>query len=146
MGNFPDKPLLNSGIRLPMGSTPKRALRILVADDNHAHCYAVSKRLVSLGFEVRQAFDGYSALRCSRGFPDLILMDIHMPGLDGFEVCRRVKQDPTSAHIPVLLFSATIDVEECRPLALQVGGVDLFPAAEAINLAPYIHNLISRPN
>ena len=124
----------------------KRSPRILVVDDNRAHCYAVAKRLISLGFEVRQAYDGYSALRGSRAFPDLILMDVHMPGIDGFEVCRRVKKDPSSAHIPVLLFSATIDVEECRPLARQVGGEDLFPAAEAINLAPYIQSLITKPN
>lgn len=129
-----------------MPLAPKRSARILIADDNRAHCYALAKRLVSLGYEVRQAYDGYSALRGSRAFPDLILMDIHMPGIDGFEVCRRVKQDPASAHIPVLLFSATVDVEECRPLARQVGGEDLFPAKEAINLAPYIQSLISRPN
>lgn len=129
-----------------MPTPAKRTPRVLVVDDNRAHCYAVSKRLISLGYEVRQAYDGYSALRSSRAFPDVILMDIHMPGIDGFEVCRRLKQDPTSAHIPVLLFSATVDVEECRVLARQVGGEDLFPAAQAINLAPYIENLIGRPN
>ncbi len=127
-----------------MSSTPAaRPKRILVVDDNHAHCYALAKRLTKMGFQVRQAFDGYSALRGSRGYPDLIMMDINMPGIDGFEVCRRLKQDPTSAHIPVILFSATVDVEASRPLAREVGGIDLFPAAEAINLGTLIKSLIS---
>lgn len=129
-----------------MVSTPQRQKRILVVDDNHAHCYALAKRLTHLGFQVRQAFDGYSALRRSRSYPDLILMDIHMPGLDGFEVCRRVKQDPASAHIPVILFSATVDVEKSRPLARKAGGVDLFPAADAINLEGLILSLIAKSN
>jgi len=129
-----------------MASTPKRPLRILVVDDNRAHCYALAKRLLHEGFQVRQAYDGYSALRGSRSFPDLILMDINMPGIDGFEVCRRVKRDPSSAHIPVILFSSTVDVEECRTLAIKAGGVDFFTAAEAINLAPLIHALTASPN
>ena len=129
-----------------MASTPKRPIRVLVVDDNHAHCYAVAKRLIQAGFQVRQAYDGYSALRGSRGFPDLILMDINMPGIDGFEVCRRVKQDPSSAHIPIILFSSTVDVEECRALAQKVGSVELFPAAEAINLGPFIRALMTPSN
>jgi len=126
-----------------MASTSKRPLRILVVDDNRAHCYAVAKRLVQVGYQVRQAYDGFSALRGSRSFPDLILMDVNMPGLDGFEVCRRVKQDPSSAHIPVILFSATVDVDECRALARKAGGIDLFPSEDAINLVPLIQSLIS---
>jgi CheY-like chemotaxis protein len=129
-----------------MASTPKRPARILVVDDNRAHCYALAKRLVHEGFQVRQAYDGYSALRGSRGFPDLILMDINMPGLDGFEVCRRVKSDPSSAHIPVILFSATVNVEECRALARKAGGIDLFPAGETANLVPMIQALMKPSN
>jgi len=127
-----------------MVSTPLRQKRILVVDDNHAHCYALAKRLTHLGFQVLQAYDRYSALQRSRSCPDLILMDINMPGLDGFEVCRRVKQDPASAHIPIILFSATVDVEESRPLARKAGGVDLFPAADAINLEGLINSLIAQ--
>ena len=129
-----------------MASALKRPIRVLVVDDNHAHCYAVAKRLLKEGFQVRQAFDGYSALRGSRGFPDLILMDVNMPGIDGLEVCRRVKRDPLSAHIPVILFSAALNVNECRELVIQAGGVDLFPAAEASNLSGFIQTLVSDSN
>lgn len=129
-----------------MPGSQTRPRRILVVDDNRAHCYALAKRMIQLGFEVRQAYDGYSALRGSRAFPDLILMDINMPGLDGFEVCRRVKQDPTSSHIPVILFSATVDVEECRTQARKAGGVDLFPASQTTNLEPLIRSLLTKAN
>ncbi len=129
-----------------MPGTPNRPLRVLVVDDNRAHCYALAKRLNQVGFQVRQAYDGYSALRGSRGFPDVILMDINMPGLDGFEVCRRVKTDPASAHIPVVLFSATVNIDECRAQARKAGGVDLFPAADAINMIQFIQSLVAKSN
>jgi CheY-like chemotaxis protein len=129
-----------------MAAPPERKICILVADDNRAHCYALAKRLIHCGYQVRQVYDGYSALRGSRGFPDLIMMDVNMPGIDGLEVCRRVKQDPSSAHIPVILFSATVDVEECRVLARNAGGIDLIPAAQAIELVPLIHSLITKWN
>ncbi len=129
-----------------MPGTPNRPLRVLVVDDNRAHCYALAKRLNQVGFQVRQAYDGYSTLRGSRGFPDVILMDINMPGLDGFEVCRRVKTDPASAHIPVVLFSATVNIDECRAQARKAGGVDLFPAADAINMIQFIQSLVAKSN
>lgn len=127
-----------------MPASRKRPICVLIADDNHAHCYALAKRMSHLGYQVRQAYDGYGALRSSRTLPDLIMMDVHMPGLDGIEVCRRVKQDPASAHIPIILFSATLDVEECRPLVRAAGGVDLFPASEALNLASLVSSLIPK--
>lgn len=145
-GNFLDKPWFKVRISVRMAKTTKRPSRILVADDNHAHCYALAKRLIQLGFEVRQAFDGYSALRGSRSLPDLIMMDVNMPGLDGLEVCRRVKRDPHSAHIPIILFSATVDVAECRELAQKAGGVDLFSTEQAVNLEPLIRSLIPKSN
>lgn len=80
---------------------------ILNVDDDEASRYAVSRILKQAGFNVIEAATGTEALRQVRDQPDLILLDVQLPDVLGFEVCRRIKADPITAAIPVLMLSAT---------------------------------------
>jgi len=81
--------------------------RILVVDDNAASREILTKRLQQQGYELLQASDGEEALNSAKqNLPDLILLDVGMPKLDGFEVCRRLKNDPTLPFMPIILVTA----------------------------------------
>lgn len=76
--------------------------RILVVDDVPANVKLLEARLSAEYYEVVTTSDGYQALEiCENSNVDVILLDIMMPGLDGFEVCRRLKSQASTAHIPV---------------------------------------------
>src|ERR1700678_1416895 len=80
--------------------------RILILDDEHGARTALSMLLSREGFEVRDVHDGAAALtECASFRPDLILLDIVMPGVDGFEVCRRLKATPETRLTPVVLIT-----------------------------------------
>jgi CheY-like chemotaxis protein len=80
--------------------------RILVADDEPGTLALVIDMLTYSGFEVVAARDGLEALvRAHQSPPDLALLDVMMPGLDGREVCRRMRSDDGLRHVPVVLFS-----------------------------------------
>jgi len=81
--------------------------RILVVDDNAANVDILQTRLASQGYEVVTATDGQAALDAAREHrPDLILLDVMMPKLDGFEVCRRLKADLALPFMPIILVTA----------------------------------------
>ncbi len=81
--------------------------RILVADDESGTLELMVDVLTYYGFEVERARDGLEALLRVRELrPDLALLDVMMPGMDGREVCRQMKADPTLARIPVVLHSS----------------------------------------
>src|SRR5436309_348874 len=81
---------------------------ILNVEDNEASRYANARVLKQAGFLVQDAEGGERALHLTRELhPDLILLDVHMPDLDGLEVCRQLKADPLTATIPVLHLTAT---------------------------------------
>ena len=83
-------------------------VRILVVDDTEANRYAVARHLRQAGYTVLEAGDGRSALALvAERSPDLLILDIRMPGLDGFEVVRRLRADTRTAHLPVLHISAS---------------------------------------
>ena len=81
--------------------------RILVVDDIPANVKLLEARLMAEYFDVLTAPDGMTALAiCDQTPVDLILLDIMMPGIDGFEVCHRLKHNPRTAHIPVVMVTA----------------------------------------
>jgi DNA-binding response OmpR family regulator len=92
--------------------------RILVVDDDPRLLHIVSLYLGIEGYEVIQASNGEDGLKAvNETPPDLVIMDIMMPGMDGVEACRRIRENPASAAIPVLMFSALSgddDVERAR--------------------------------
>lgn len=81
--------------------------KILVAEDNPSNRELFRELLESWGYEVVEAVDGEAALKAaSEGSPDAVLLDIQMPLLDGYEVLRRLRQDPKLAHLRVMALTA----------------------------------------
>jgi len=97
---------------------------ILVVDDSPSNLELISGVLDTEGFRTLMADNGREAHRLARtGQPDLILLDVMMPGESGFETCARLKSDPETADIPVIFLSALDDVES-KVTGLKMGGVD----------------------
>jgi signal transduction histidine kinase len=88
----------------------KRSYTILIIEDNPATLCVFIEHLKSWGFDLMVARGGESGLRKAlQGQPDLILLDIYMPGMDGFEFCRKLKNDPATQSIPVFFLTADSD-------------------------------------
>ena len=101
--------------------------RILVVDDTVANLQLLTKILTGQGYVVHPASDGELAMCFVQStIPDLILLDINMPGMDGFEVCRRLKADKKTSSIPIIFISVLED-EHDKVKGLQAGGVDYIP-------------------
>jgi two-component system sensor histidine kinase/response regulator len=97
---------------------------ILLVDDNATNLSILVKSLSDAGYKVRVAQDGESAIaQVSYAQPDLILLDVMMPGIDGFETCRRLKAVPETQAIPVIFMTALSDVFD-QVKGFQVGAVD----------------------
>jgi two-component system cell cycle response regulator len=98
--------------------------RILVVDDIPANVKLLEARLLAEYFDVLTAEDGFKALNIvEQTSVDLILLDIMMPGMDGFEVCERLKANPRTAHIPVVMVTA-LDQPADRVRGLKAGADD----------------------
>src|SRR5436309_10256462 len=90
--------------RKDMSTGPKT---ILVADDESHILHVVSMKLRNAGYNVVTAHDGQEALEAALADPpDLIITDYHMPQLSGLELCQRLKQQPTTSHIPAIMLTA----------------------------------------
>ncbi|HET9706666.1 MAG TPA: hybrid sensor histidine kinase/response regulator [Gemmatimonadales bacterium] len=98
--------------------------RVLVVDDQDPNRLLLRDLLEAQGHEVIEAVDGSQALQqVTTTFPDVVLLDIGMPGMDGFEVCRRIKAEPSTASIPVLLVTA-LSQRDQRLLGMAAGAND----------------------
>jgi adenylate cyclase len=87
--------------------------RILIVDDNETNRDILETRLKTQGYELLQAADGEEALAAARKhLPDLVLLDVAMPKLDGFEVCRRLKGDSSLPFMPIILVTAKADTKD----------------------------------
>ncbi|WP_293128048.1 response regulator [Microcoleus sp. bin38.metabat.b11b12b14.051] len=105
---------------------------ILIVDDSSTNLGVLSQALKTAGYKVRVAVDGESAMamleKCAidstkNPFPELILLDVQMPGIDGFETCRRIKSNATTKTIPVIFMTALADAES-KVKGLSLGAVD----------------------
>ena len=98
--------------------------RILVVDDIPANVKLLEARLLAEYFDVLTAENGYECLDIvSKAAVDVILLDIMMPGMDGFEVCERIKSNPKTSHIPVVMVTA-LDQPADRVRGLRAGADD----------------------
>ena len=98
--------------------------RVLVVDDIAANVKLLEAKLAAEYFDVLCAFNGPDALKLAAEHkPDIILLDVMMPGMDGFEVCRRLKTSPETAHIPVVMVTA-LDQPSDRVQGLDAGADD----------------------
>jgi PAS domain S-box-containing protein len=121
-----DPSLLVETIRAHLAPEGAAALatgrRVLVVGDDPIQRKLVRLHLVGMGFEVTEAPDGRSALESARtAIPDAVLSDVLMPGLDGFGLCRAIREDPALGRVPVVLASSRYLEEEDRRLAREVG-------------------------
>jgi two-component system cell cycle response regulator len=98
--------------------------RILIVDDVAANLRLLEARLTAEYYQVACVQDGGAAIEMARGWqPDLILLDVMMPDIDGFETCRRLKNDPRTLHIPVVMITALDQTDE-RVRGLDAGADD----------------------
>src|SRR6476469_7643758 len=102
----------------------KRLSTVLVVDDIAANRNVLGETLEKENYEVLLATDGETALKvCQKALPEIILLDVMMPGLDGFETCRRLKANPATSSIPVIFISAQNETKSMVN-GFQAGGVD----------------------
>jgi two-component system, cell cycle response regulator len=107
--------------------------RILIVDDMLPSVKVLAAKLAGEFYDVLTANDGPSAIKMiDEHDPDLVLLDVMMPGMNGFEVCRHIKQDPTTTHIPVVMVTALSDVAD-RVQGLEAGADDFLtkPVSDA---------------
>ncbi len=98
--------------------------KVLVIDDNPTNLGLLSNYLKSTGYKVLSARDGESGLEKAQTLqPDIILLDIMLPGIDGFTACRHLKENPDTQDIPVIFMTALSDAKD-KLQGFQVGGVD----------------------
>lgn len=99
----------------------KNTIKILVVEDNPESMYLVTFLLENAGYAVIPASNGISAVQlCQQMLPDLVLMDIKLPDIDGYEATRRIKKIPAISHMPIIAFTAfamETDIEK----ALEAG-------------------------
>ena len=98
--------------------------KILLVDDMIENLSLLSDLLTNNGYSVSTSIDGATALKyLEKNSPDIILLDIKMPEMDGFELCRQIKANQTTRHIPIIFISALSEVND-KVKAFAVGGVD----------------------
>jgi two-component system cell cycle response regulator len=98
--------------------------RVLVVDDILSNVKLLEAKLTAEYFEVMTAFNGQECLsKMEQVVPDIVLLDVMMPGMDGFEVCRRIKSNPKTAHVPVVMVTA-LDQPSDRVAGLEAGADD----------------------
>jgi sigma-B regulation protein RsbU (phosphoserine phosphatase) len=107
-----------------MAENNEKRETLLLVDDNPTNLQVLRQALQGIDCKMLFAKNGERALSiAAEGHPDLILLDIMMPGIDGFEVCRRLKSDAVTADIPVIFLSALVDTQD-KVKGLQLGAVD----------------------
>ncbi|ODG99451.1 hybrid sensor histidine kinase/response regulator [Nostoc sp. KVJ20] len=100
---------------------------LLIVDDNPTNLSVLCEALSIEGFRFRVAVDGESAIALAeRNRPELILLDVQMPGIDGFETCRRLKANPVTQNIPIIFTTALADTES-KTKGFSLGAVDYIP-------------------
>ena len=137
------------GMPMPEELSPKRVQRIIVVDDEPQIVELATRALGSegVGYEVESAPDGYTAGRLVSSLrPELVLLDIRMPGVDGFAVCENIKSDPETKDTKVLIVTAFATEENVRRLK-GLGADDFLEKPFEISvLKTKVEELIGLPN
>jgi len=119
-------PVIENGARCQFNGKvmDNNQLKILIIDDQPSNLRFLSKILIEQGYRVQRAISGQLGLNAAQASPpDLILLDIMMPDLDGYEVCKMLKSTPQNRAVPVIFLSGLDDVQD-KIKAFKVGGVD----------------------
>lgn len=124
--------------------SPSKTHRVLIVDDNQANCELLEAYLTQIQCETEIAVDGKDALDKVASFaPDLILLDVMMPKLSGFEVCEKIKNDPQSKRIMILMVTALNELGDIER-AVNAGTDDfLSKPINRIELLKRVENLLA---
>jgi len=95
--------------------------RILAVDDSDAHLYFLNRVLSRAGFEVLLASTGRQALELAQQLPDLAILDVRLPDMNGFEICKQLKADANTARIPIVFLSSAHGPADGKARAQFVG-------------------------
>lgn len=117
-------PVLLNKVAGMLAARPRPHPTIVNVDDSEIPRYTVSRILRHAGFNVQEAATGEEALTLAKAVPDLILLDINLPDISGFEVCRRLKAAPETAGIPVVHLTNIYRDHDSRELSLRLGAND----------------------
>lgn len=118
--------------------------KILIIEDDRSAARLAQYALQQAGYDVTVAYDGYEGLeKTLHEHPDLIILDIMLPGIDGYEICHRLRAEPETIALPILIISAKAR-EEDRNIGLKVGADDYLakPVEPSVMLAK-IEELLS---
>ena len=117
--------------------------KILIADDNQANCELLQAYLIDIDCQVEFAYDGQATLDMVASFqPDLILLDVMMPKLSGFEVCKKLKSDPETRKIMILMVTALDELGDIER-AVDVGTNDfLSKPINKLQLTKRVENML----
>lgn len=111
------------------GHEATRGATILNVDDNEAMLFARSTLLRREGFEVVEAHNGNKALQLLESYsPNVVLLDVHLPDMNGLDICRQIKADPKHRHVKVIQISATFNTPRDQLHGLEHGGADIYLA------------------
>jgi DNA-binding response OmpR family regulator len=114
------------GVRPPLAALAAPSdsrRRVLLIEDDHDIAEAIGYQLEKAGLQMRVARTGEEGLEAVRRGVDLVLLDLNLPGMDGLEVCRLIRRQATTAHVPIIIVSARAD-EVDRVLGLEMGADD----------------------
>ena len=119
--------------------------RVLVIDDEAPIRLLCRVNLEAEGMEVLEAADGPSGLETARAeIPDVVLLDVMMPGLDGWRVAEELLDDPSTAAIPIVFLTARAELRD-RARGIDLGGVDYITKPfNPVELAPMVNDLLER--
>jgi CheY-like chemotaxis protein len=120
-------PELLNIIAQSMSGRDSARLTILNVDDNQGHRYAITRVLTDAGFDVIEASTGTEALNRALSRPSLIILDVNLPDMLGFDVCRKLKADPSTCDIPIIHISATYPSEAAREESIVSGAARFIP-------------------
>jgi len=123
--------------------TEQKLPRILVVDDIRANSMLIEAYLKPMGYEVMTVDSGLGALELARESPpDLVLLDVRLPDLDGFEVCRKLREEQATSLVPIVMVTS-LNATEDRVKALEAGADDfLSKPVDRLELKARVHSMI----